>query len=612
VNRLRRLGWSVVAAVTVAAALAAYLVSFPEPVGAIAIDRAVFQGDDGHSRDIALPPGTADRKVIRQSRSGRYLVHFELASVPDQPLLLLVPATSQGFLLELNGDAIFTSDLRAVWSEPMVRSSSLVRLPRGLLRAGRNELMFAFNHARALVPAELTRVYLGPETALAANFRWRTLFEDDLKVMTLAVQALLGIGILIVCLHRPRDPLYAWLGALITLGLLVPLGLLASGPLGLGPIQPYVMALAPAVGLMFVGFALALIGARPPGWLAAAAVVVPAALCLLSVSGALPVRTVVLIDICLLMSGFAVVTAIVAWGAIGLGNTDARLLLGPVVLLGWFSGRDFGVVLGLFEGAVLLTSYARALALAAVLAVLMRRLAVSLDRLDTANEDLKSSLAEQQAELAALHREERREAARLVREHERRRLTRDLHDGISGHLVSIIAMAERSDTAVKPIEQAAREALDDLRLVIYSLDLGDRELPLALANFRERLIPQLRRIGVELDWSTAALPEVAGVTPGNALSILRIMQEAITNALKHGPARTITVRGAAATNGASIVIENDGRPARAGHTGLGIENMRHRAGQLGGTLQLDTMPNGMRVTLLLPLHLPDLQEAAAR
>ncbi len=138
----------------------------------------------------------------------------------------------------------------------------------------------------------------------------------------------------------------------------------------------------------------------------------------------------------------------------------------------------------------------------------MRRMGVSLDQLDHANETLNIRLAEREAELAAFHRLERAKTVSTVREHERQRLTHDLHDGLSGHLASIIALSER--TGDKPTEQAAREALNDLRLVIYSLDLGDRELPLALANFRERLIPQLHRLGVALDWSIAGLPEVSG------------------------------------------------------------------------------------------------------
>ena len=165
-------------------------------------------------------------------------------------------------------------------------------------------------------------------------------------------------------------------------------------------------------------------------------------------------------------------------------------------------------------------------------------------------------------------------------------------------------MAERAGGDIRPIEEAARRALDDLRLVIYSLDLGDRELPLALANFRERLIPQLQRIGVELDWSTAELPEVSGVTPGNALTILRILQEAITNALKHGPARKITIRGVAVGGDkAAITVENDGARFAPGPSGHGLENMRRRADQLQGEIRIDALDCGARVTLLLPMSL---------
>ena len=175
--------------------------------------------------------------------------------------------------------------------------------------------------------------------------------------------------------------------------------------------------------------------------------------------------------------------------------------------------------------------------------------------------------------------------------------------------MSIIALSER--TGDKSTEQAAREALNDLRLVIYSLDLGDRELPLALANFRERLIPQLQRLGVELDWSIADLPEVSGVTPGNALAVLRILQEAITNALKHGPARKITIRGAPSADGmVAITLENDGRRFVENNGGHGLGNMRRRAQQLHGKLNIDAVAQGTKLTLLLPLCLPDFEDEA--
>src|SRR5690606_28860187 len=160
-----------------------------------------------------------------------------------------------------------------------------------------------------------------------------------------------------------------------------------------------------------------------------------------------------------------------------------------------------------------------------------------------ANETQRQRLLEQEAELTRLHAEAQERTAQFTLDEERRRLMRDLHDGVSGHLVSIIALSERREVHPGDIEAAARAALEDLRLVIDSLDLEDGDLRLALAGFRERLTPQLRRLGVGLVWSMEALPEVGGVAPTYALTILRILQEAITNALKHGPAGRIEVRG---------------------------------------------------------------------
>jgi signal transduction histidine kinase len=196
----------------------------------------------------------------------------------------------------------------------------------------------------------------------------------------------------------------------------------------------------------------------------------------------------------------------------------------------------------------------------------------------------------------------------------------DLHDGLSGHLASIIALAEREHAS--SIEQTAREALDDLRVVIHSLDVGDTELTTPLAAYRERLDRQFKRLNIELDWSTAALPEISGVTPTHAIHVLRILQEAITNARKHGPATRIVVRGEAVgvAQGqfARITIENDGQAFNAqkasGQAGRGLASMQQRAAALGAVLRIESLAGneegqataimtGTRITLDLPLKL---------
>jgi signal transduction histidine kinase len=264
--------------------------------------------------------------------------------------------------------------------------------------------------------------------------------------------------------------------------------------------------------------------------------------------------------------------------------------------------------LGISDSEVLASAYLRPLMLLVTMIVLMRRLAFSLNSLDAANETLRRRLSEQEAELSRFHREERGHVASAVREQERQRLTRDLHDGLSGHLVSIMALAER-DAGPRGIEAAAREALEDLRLVINALDIGDQDLPLALAGLRERLEPRLRRLGVAFAWSMDGLPDISGVTPSSALIVLRILQEAVTNAHKHGPAQRIAVRGGARDGHALIVVENDGAPGageRTAGSGHGLGNMRRRAEQLGGSLELSRTGEGARLELVLPLALPEI------
>lgn len=283
---------------------------------------------------------------------------------------------------------------------------------------------------------------------------------------------------------------------------------------------------------------------------------------------------------------------------------EAWLLLLPMLVLTLILLRDGAVAAGWLADPIYLAVYYRPMWAISVIAILMRRLGISLKQLDGANAELKRQLAQREQELARLYEEERIDAAQRVRSQERQRLTADLHDGLSGHLASIIAQAERE--RAEDIKHTAREALDDLRFVIYSLDIGDRELHVTLSDFRERLERQLKRLGIALDWSMAPLPEISGVTPTHALNVLRILQEAVTNAIKHGPATRLAIRGQAGSDGtAQIVVHNDGAPFEPG-CGSGLDNMRRRAAQLGGTLRAEVLADkGTRMVLTLPLNLPE-------
>jgi signal transduction histidine kinase len=605
---LHRLGWLALAALTLGAAAAVFLVRLPDPTGALAIDHAVYQADNGPATPVALPHLVLPR-MQGPVRTAHYRANFHLPAGTTEPQFLYIPTLNRQVSVDLNGESIFHSDARSVWAGPAIGAAVLLHLPRSLLKAGDNELLIILQAGQIALPTYVSRLYIGTEAELSANYKLRTFLEDRLKTMALAAQVLLGIGILCTYFYRPKDALFAWLAAMVVASFVLSIGMFAGYQQGWQELMPYLAAFSPLIGLIAIGVSLAVIGREPPRLLKVLCVTFPAIGSLVAFVGGISVKIVVIFaSVTVLIVAFSIAAAVVAWGAFKLRNVDARLMLSPFFLVSVVLLRDLIVTAKLADRPlVLFTPYIRPVMLAFIMAVLMRRLAQSLDELDRVNENLNVKLAAREAALAALHREEQLEAAREVRSQERERLTRDLHDGISGHLVSIIAMAERGNGDVRPIEDAAREALDDLRLVIYSLELGDRELPLALANFRERLIPKLQRIGVDLDWSTANLPEVSGVTPANALVVLRILQEAITNALKHGPARRITVTGAAADDDmVAITVENDGCAFAERGGGNGLENMHRRASQLHGLLSIRSLPEGARLTLLLPRGLPDV------
>jgi signal transduction histidine kinase len=140
------------------------------------------------------------------------------------------------------------------------------------------------------------------------------------------------------------------------------------------------------------------------------------------------------------------------------------------------------------------------------------------------------------------------ERARVLSE-ERERILRDMDEGLGSQLVSTLALTEAAagPDALAPAERAAirasvRAALDDLRLVIDSLDPVDGELLPALAMLRSRLQPRLDAAGVTVEWRVADLPPLADLGPHAVLRTLRVVQRAFTDVLARGRGGWVRVR----------------------------------------------------------------------
>ena len=236
----------------------------------------------------------------------------------------------------------------------------------------------------------------------------------------------------------------------------------------------------------------------------------------------------------------------------------------------------------------------------------------TLTEVETLNRELEARVAEKSAALEANYsRLAQAEKLQALAE-ERQRLMRDMHDGVGGQLITALAALEGGRVAPKDVAQIVRECIDDLRLVIDSMEPIDQDVLALLGSLRYRLESRLNAAGIRLAWQVKELPPVPNLTPRNALHILRTLQEALTNVLKHAGARLITVNTAvdAAGRNALITVTDDGRgfavddAARGeGQRGRGIANMRRRAEAVGGSLAVHSSEAGTIVTLAIPLEL---------
>lgn len=516
---------------------------------------------------------------------------------------LLIPAAQHALTVRLNGMRVSGTEIYIV-GEPSVGAPYMLQIPDGM--RGTAELVLTLDRSSGVIPGYLSQVYAADEAAMA-DVKWAWAFiTRGTRVSVAGLQAIVLLALATVWLARPRDPIFAWL--LLIGASSLPYAMLSDPEGGLVPatLQPYLTFLMPAFGLMVLGLALAIMDRPRPRWLRLGIVVLPAVLVAGVALGIVPSLLAVIVATLIAIGGHVVAAALLARDAVRRDEWDRALLAVPFFLVGWYGLRDLGIVAGVVDGALLLSAKIRLVTMLAVITLLMRRLASSLEAVDRSNETLRLKLVAREEELSQLHAKEKALTEQATREEERGRLMRDLHDGLSGHLVSIIALSQ--DRAADPasIERAARGALDDLRLVINSLDLDDGDLLPALAGLRERLEPQLRRLGVELDWSMEKLPAVNGVTSGGALSILRILQEAITNAIKHGAPGQISVRGSAGRGGTLVLtIGNGVRADAARGQGHGLRNMQRRAMELGGATNFDMSGGSAVLTVVLPPTLPE-------
>ena len=186
---------------------------------------------------------------------------------------------------------------------------------------------------------------------------------------------------------------------------------------------------------------------------------------------------------------------------------------------------------------------------------------------------------------------------------ERERIMRDMHDGIGGQLLALQSnLNQQTDAWVDPLKAQVKHTLVDFRLVIDSLDPLLNDIPTLLGQMRPRLQTILDANHITLHWDIDELPDGQNLGPETALQLMRIIQEAVTNAVKHANTPWVRIRAFAVDGDVHIAIEDAGTCDTAPQktlTGRGIDNMKHRADAIGADLQFEQTDTGTRVSLQL-------------
>lgn len=228
---------------------------------------------------------------------------------------------------------------------------------------------------------------------------------------------------------------------------------------------------------------------------------------------------------------------------------------------------------------------------------LMRRYMNALSLARIKNRELDEKIAERTIALEESYKEIAAEQSRRNLAEERARLMRDMHDGLGGQLVHALALSEQGSD--EDLQKALRLALDDLRLVVESLSPEQRGLPELVASYRHRVAKLLSRSGVRVSWEISELEQSTELPPKHALNLLRVLQEAVTNAVRHSGGDLIRVILKEVAEGVMLRIADNGHGITDHQPGHGLNNMRARAREIGMQIDIDTSPNGTTVSCLL-------------
>jgi signal transduction histidine kinase len=557
-----------------------------------------------------VPP---DRRVA----DAWYRLHFRLGAVPDAGVAMYLVAFNRTGRLFVDGQPL--RDVGAM-REPLPMNwnrSQYAVIPAAMLHPGDNEIEIQ-QRAYWWEGGSLGPVRLGSEDELRPVWQRRVFWQNELVRVLGACTGAIGVLMLGVWLGRRTHAMYFWFGCASLLWTAISLDYYAAySPLPPRLWEQFIESSQVLRGVLMFMFVLRYCNRRMPlletvSWLYFGV-------------GAVAIFGDFMPNYAL-DPWYLVVLAASPWFLFLLVREGLRQspLEGTLLALAGItqivlSGYDFSLFAdSTWTDRVYLAHFSAALYLFVVGTVLVRRFVESLNAYEKLAGVLEQRVSDKAAELGRNYEqlaEARRNEALAL---ERTRIMSEMHDGIGSQLTLALSLVRRMDREADPahagtdgrVATVLRESIEDLQLIIDSLEPVENDLLTVLGTLRYRLQDRLGKGGIELQWNVVDLPPLPMLTPHSVLSILRIVQEAFANCLKHSGAGRIAVTtglrgepGVDETAHIGIVDDGQGMAANRG-AGRGLENMRRRAAAIGGRLRIASEPGRTEVLLEFPTLRP--------
>jgi len=578
----------------------------PQPQGVDPIESMVFNQDP--KTEIAKPISLPDNWrnfPERPTATARYRATFEHPGA-GQRFAVFISSYSGYLTAFVNGVELTTGGLLGV--EHVLDQSLPYYAPiyPNVLKRDSNVIEIMLEPGGKLV-GYLGPVYVGEVEKLRSSFHWHNIRAVWIPILMVMWQVLLSLLLIFLWISRPREKSALYCAFILIISCIhgIPIYLPASTDISmlvvfLGYVTNFWLS---AFGLLFVA---SLANYRLP--------IGDRYILLLPASATLAYTTlpkssfhyfelIIVVPFSLIIC--VAILYILIRSAVMERRWDVIAILISIIGAVSLAVNDTFVIMNIKQDSNFLHfRVVYILILPALSFVFIHKLILSMNEVDSLVGTLEDRIRLKEEELREIFDERQVIMRQQTLYQERQRIMRDVHDGLGGQLMSIIAMSENSGDESRKIELSARSALDDLRTMINSLGVED-DITGLMGTFRERSEQLLALRGIELEWKMIEIPLIDGLTPSHALNIIRIMQEAVTNAAKHSGASKVTI--AFSLSGAELdqlnieIGDNGCGVERSVLEGHGLKNMRRRAIEVNGSITIDRMENGTCVRLSIPV-----------